>query len=80
MYNVCLVYYSSRNNETNLLEEAKLYTTELEKFQGELEKADLFPEGSNTEVSKLRQQLLKHNNELSEAEDRQYQLEYKIEW
>ena len=53
---------------------------ELEGQKTELEKADDFPDNSNSEVSKLRQQLLKHNNELAQAEERQYQLDYKIEW
>jgi hypothetical protein len=46
----------------------------------ELEKADMFPESSNTEVSKLRENLLKHNNDLAQTDERQYQLEYKLEW
>ena len=52
---------------------------ELEKQKGELEKADNFPESSNTEVTKMRQQLLKYNNEYKQAMERQYQLEYQIE-
>ena len=52
---------------------------ELERQTVELEKADNFPESSNSEVTKMREQLLKYNNDLSQAEERQYQLEYKME-
>ena len=45
----------------------------------ELEKADNFPESTNTENSRLRQQLLKHNNDLAQTEERHFQLVYKIE-
>lgn len=70
----------TRENEARLLQEAKKSTNELDRQFIELEKGDHFPENSNTDVSKLREQLLKHNNDLAEAEERQYQLEYKIEW
>ncbi|KAJ8301978.1 hypothetical protein KUTeg_020965 [Tegillarca granosa] len=70
----------TRDNETKLLQNAKDHTVELEKQRAELEKADNFPESAaNTEVTKLRQQYLKHTNELAQAEERQYQLAYKIE-
>jgi len=69
----------TRNNETDLLKQAKEYTAELDRQRSELERADMFPESSNTEVSKMRQQLLKYNNEYKQALERQYQLEYQIE-
>ncbi|XP_059175835.1 coiled-coil domain-containing protein 146-like [Physella acuta] len=69
----------TRESEARLLQEAKKSTNELDRQFIELEKGDHFPENSNTDVSKLREQLLKHNNDLAEAEERQYQLEYKIE-
>ena len=76
----CLyIFYSTRQSEADLLRNAKEYTNELDKQQQELEKADNFPDSSNTEVSKMRQQLLKYNNDLKQAQDRQYQLEYQIE-
>ena len=71
---------SSRENEAKLISNAKNFTNTLEKQRAELEKGDNFPESYNTEVSKLREQFLKHTNELAEAEERQYQLAYKIEW
>jgi len=76
---VNLVLIRTRENELNLLKQTKQYAIELERQKAELEKADNFPESSNTEVSKLREVLLKHNNELAQTEERQYQLEYKIE-
>ncbi|CAL1531513.1 unnamed protein product [Lymnaea stagnalis] len=69
----------TRESEAKLLQDAKKSANYLDRQFEELEKGDHFPENSNTEVSKMREQLLKHNNELAQAEERQYQLEYKIE-
>jgi len=69
----------TRESEAQLMQEAKEFTNEKERQVGELQKADEFPNSSNTEVTKLREQLLKYNNDISQAEERQYQLEYKIE-
>lgn len=63
-----------------LLHMAKNYTVNLEGQNQELEKADNFPDSSDTDVSRMRQQLLKYRNELAQIEERQYQHEYKIEW
>ena len=71
---------SKRDNELWLLQQAKEVSSELEHQTVELEKADNFPDTSNSEVAKLRQQLLKHHNDLAQADERQYQLDYKIEW
>ncbi|XP_069834159.1 coiled-coil domain-containing protein 146 [Dendropsophus ebraccatus] len=70
---------SIQESEIQLLQDAKHFTYRLEKQQHELEKADQFPEGSNSEVSRMRQQLLKYNNDLNESEEREYQLQYKLE-
>ena len=72
--------YRTRENESRLLQEAKDHTSLLENQGTDLEKADNFPEGSDTDVTKMRQQLLKYRNELAQIEERQYQHEYKIEW
>ncbi|KAH9508117.1 hypothetical protein Btru_054756 [Bulinus truncatus] len=69
----------TRENESRLLQEAKRFTNDLDKQCEELDRGDNFPDNSNTEVSKMREQLLKYNNDLIEAEEKQYQLEYKIE-
>ena len=75
-----VLIFRTRENELHLLNQAKEFSSELESQNSELEKADAFPESSNTEVTKLRQQLLKHTNELAMTDERQYQLEYKLEW
>lgn len=70
---------STRETETSLLHQAKEMHQEVQKQRAELEKGDNFPDGDNTEVNKLRQELLKHHNELAQADERQYQLEFKLE-
>ena len=76
----CCVYFRTRENETNLLKKAKEFTVTLEKQRSELEKGDNFPAGSNAnEVTKLREQYLKFRNETEKAEDRKYQVEYRLE-
>ncbi|XP_040268936.1 coiled-coil domain-containing protein 146 isoform X2 [Bufo bufo] len=70
---------SIQESEIQLLQDAKRFTYLLEQQEHELEKADQFPEGSNTEVSRMRHQLLKYNNDLNEAEEREYRLQYKLE-
>lgn len=72
--------FSTRENEAQLLQQAKSYTGTLEQQGQDLETADNFPEGTDTDVSRMRQQLLKYRNELAQIEERQYQHEYKIEW
>lgn len=70
----------TRENETSLLKKAKEFTVTLEKQRSELEKGDNFPAGSNAnEVTKLREQYLKFRNETEKAEDRKYQVEYRLE-
>ena len=70
---------STREQESSLLHEAKEMHQEVQHQRAELEKGDSFPDGDNTEVNKLRQELLKHHNELAQADERQYQLEFKLE-
>uniref|UniRef100_F6ZCC7 Cilia- and flagella-associated protein 58 central coiled coil domain-containing protein n=1 Tax=Ciona intestinalis TaxID=7719 RepID=F6ZCC7_CIOIN len=69
----------TRESETKLLEDAKNFTNELEKQRQELEKADHFPENIDTEVGKLRQDLLKRHNDIQQIEEREYELHYKID-
>ncbi|XP_040199404.1 coiled-coil domain-containing protein 146 [Rana temporaria] len=71
---------SIQESEMQLLQDAKRFTNQLEQQQHELQKVDQFPESSNTEVSRMRQQLLKYNNDLHEAEDREYRLQFKLDW
>ncbi|XP_063783054.1 coiled-coil domain-containing protein 146 isoform X2 [Pseudophryne corroboree] len=70
---------SIQESEIQLLQDAKRFTYQLEQQQHELGKADQFPESSNTEVSRMRQQLLKYNNDLNAAEEREYHLQYKLD-
>uniref|UniRef100_A0A8C5QEJ6 Coiled-coil domain containing 146 n=1 Tax=Leptobrachium leishanense TaxID=445787 RepID=A0A8C5QEJ6_9ANUR len=70
---------SLQESEIRLLQNAKRFTNQLEQQQKELEKGDNFPEGSNTEVSRMRIQLLKYNNDLNEAEEREHHNQYRIE-
>jgi hypothetical protein len=72
-------FFSTRENETSLLSQAKECSAELDRQCIELEEADNFTNGSNTEVSKMRQQLLKYNNDLKQVQERQYELEYQID-
>ncbi|XP_060698535.1 coiled-coil domain-containing protein 146 [Hemiscyllium ocellatum] len=60
----------TQESEVNLLQDAKLFTAELERQRQELEKADQFPDSYDTEVNKLRQQLLHCQNELNQTEER----------
>ncbi len=69
----------TRDSESQHLQNAKQSSQTLEKQTAELEKADNFPESSNTETSKRRMQLLKHNNEIIQSDERNYQFEFKIE-
>ncbi|XP_067915346.1 coiled-coil domain-containing protein 146 isoform X3 [Heterodontus francisci] len=60
----------TQESEIKLLQDAKFFTAELERQRQELEKADQFPESYDTEVNKLRQQLLHCQNELNQTEER----------
>lgn len=69
----------SRENEFRLLQQAKRYTGEVENQQDQLAKAEKFPDGCNTEVSRLREQLLKYRNEEIQSNERNYETSYQIE-
>lgn len=64
----------------HLLLEAKTLRTMLEQQRQELENAELFPEGPDTEVSRLKQTLLQYYNQLKEDEERDYQMQFLLEW
>uniref|UniRef100_A0AAZ3RX92 Coiled-coil domain containing 146 n=1 Tax=Oncorhynchus tshawytscha TaxID=74940 RepID=A0AAZ3RX92_ONCTS len=70
---------SPPQSEIRLLQEAKQFRAELERQQRDLETAEQFPEGPDTEVSRMRQQLLKFHNDLRQAEERDYQMNYQLE-
>ncbi|XP_025048306.1 coiled-coil domain-containing protein 146 isoform X2 [Alligator sinensis] len=69
---------SLQESEIQLLQDAKRFTVEIEKQQQVLEKADEFPEGFTSEVSRMRQQLLKYQNEYNAIKEREYEIQYKL--
>ncbi|XP_053873609.1 coiled-coil domain-containing protein 146 isoform X1 [Malaclemys terrapin pileata] len=69
---------SLQESEIQLLQDAKRFTVEIEQQQQALEKADQFPEGFTSEVSRMRQQLLKYQNEYTAIKEREYELQYKL--
>ena len=73
--------YSTRKNESDLLlkEKELISTRDLQKRELSEDEAGLVSENIHSEAYKLRQQLLKHRNELAQAEERQYQLDYKVD-
>ncbi|EMP32120.1 hypothetical protein UY3_10745, partial [Chelonia mydas] len=67
-----------QESEIQLLQEAKHFTVEIEQQKQALEKADQFPEGFTSEVSRMRQQLLKYQNEYTAIKEREYELQYRL--
>ena len=51
----------------------------IQKQQADIEQGELFPTGTDNEVSRLRSDLLKHSNELAACNERIYQLDFKLE-
>ncbi|KAJ7396000.1 Coiled-coil domain-containing protein 146 [Pitangus sulphuratus] len=68
---------SLQESETQLLQEAKHLSAELE--QQELEKAEQVPEESSSEASQIRQQLLSCQSEYNAIKGREYENQLKIE-
>lgn len=52
------------------MKDIKFFTADLEYQRQELEKGEQFPECYDTEVNKLRQQLLHFQNDLNQIEER----------
>uniref|UniRef100_A0A8D2LW36 Uncharacterized protein n=1 Tax=Varanus komodoensis TaxID=61221 RepID=A0A8D2LW36_VARKO len=67
-----------QESEIQLLQDAKRFTAVIEQQQQELEKAEQFPEGSTSELSKLRQQYLRYINEYNAIQDREFEIQYKL--
>lgn len=61
-----------------LLENAKLFTEQIQQQLVRLQQADDFPNAFSTEVCKLREQLLKYQNEYSAAQEREYHNQYRL--
>ncbi|XP_026219495.1 coiled-coil domain-containing protein 146 [Anabas testudineus] len=71
---------STQDSESQLLGEAKRCRAELEKLQAEVERTEeqSTSEQPESEVNKLRQQLLQAYNELKAAEDREYKTQHQL--
>lgn len=61
-----------------LLENAKRFTEQIQQQQVRLQEADDFPNVFTTEVSKLREQLLKYQNEYTAVQEREYHTQYRL--
>lgn len=80
MFIIWSYFNRTRDNESNLLKQAKEVQVELERQRIELEKADNLPDKtSNSEVVNIRREILKSVNAKDEILDREYQLNYKFE-
>ena len=51
---------STQESEVQLLQDAKRFTEQIQEQQFHLQQADNFPQAFTTEVSKMREQLLKY--------------------
>ncbi|KAM6202824.1 coiled-coil domain-containing protein 146 [Rhynchocyon petersi] len=69
---------STQESEVQLLQDAKRYTEQIEQQQFHLQQADSFPEAFNTEVSRMREQLLKYQNEYKAAKEREGHNNYRL--
>ncbi|XP_065599771.1 coiled-coil domain-containing protein 146 [Cyrtonyx montezumae] len=69
---------SLQESEIQLLQEAKQLSVDLEQQQHELEKAEQFPEGSSSEVCRIRQQLLHCQNEYNAIKEREHEIQFRI--
>ncbi|XP_007436465.2 coiled-coil domain-containing protein 146-like [Python bivittatus] len=69
---------SLQESEIQLLQDAKRFTLQLEQQEQELEKAEQFPESSTSELSKLRQQYLRYFNEYNAIQEREFEIQYRL--
>ncbi|XP_072509262.1 coiled-coil domain-containing protein 146 isoform X2 [Notamacropus eugenii] len=72
------IVISTQESELHLLQDAKRFTAEIEQQQQHLENADKFPEEISTEVSKMREQLLKYQNEYNAVKEREFHTQYRL--
>ncbi|XP_076153576.1 coiled-coil domain-containing protein 146 [Alosa pseudoharengus] len=70
---------SSQDAELNLVQECKRVRADLRVQRADLDKAEEFPEGSDSETKRLRQQLLKIHNDLKKSEEHHQHTIYQIE-
>ncbi|XP_049995754.1 coiled-coil domain-containing protein 146 isoform X2 [Alexandromys fortis] len=69
---------STQQSEVQLLENAKLFTEQIQQQLVRLQQAEDFPNAFSTEVCKLREQLLKYQNEYSAAQEREFHTQYRL--
>lgn len=81
-YHIIVSSNSTQDSEIQLLGEAKRCRSELEKLQAEVERTEeqSTSEQPESEVNKLRQELLQAYNELKAAEDREYKTQHQLKW
>lgn len=69
---------STQDSEVHLLQNAKRFTERIQQQRFHLQQADKFPEAFSTEVSKMREQLLKYQNEYNAVKEREYHNQYRL--
>nr|XP_054350924.1 coiled-coil domain-containing protein 146 isoform X5 [Pongo pygmaeus] len=69
---------STQESEVQLLQNAKRFTEQIQQQQFHLQQADNFPEAFSTEVSKMREQLLKYQNEYNAVKEREFHNQYRL--
>ncbi|XP_016075082.1 PREDICTED: coiled-coil domain-containing protein 146 [Miniopterus natalensis] len=72
------IVISTQESEVQLLQNAKRFTERIQQQQFHLQQADNFPEAFSTEVSKMREQLLKYQNEYNAVKEREYHNQYRL--
>uniref|UniRef100_G1PE07 Coiled-coil domain containing 146 n=1 Tax=Myotis lucifugus TaxID=59463 RepID=G1PE07_MYOLU len=69
---------STQDSEVHLLQNAKRFTERIHQQRFHLQQADRFPEAFSTEVSKMREQLLRYQNEYNAVKEREYHNQYRL--
>ncbi|KAK2509218.1 hypothetical protein MC885_015258 [Smutsia gigantea] len=69
---------STQEAEVQLLQDAKCFTEQIEQQQFHLQQADNFPEAFTTEVSRMREQLLKYQNEYNAVKEKEFHNQYRL--
>ncbi|OBS63895.1 hypothetical protein A6R68_07566, partial [Neotoma lepida] len=68
----------TQESEVQLLQNAKSFTEQIQQQLVHLQQADDFPDVFSTEVCKLREQLLKYQNEYTAVQEREYHNQYRL--
>ncbi|XP_023580092.1 coiled-coil domain-containing protein 146 isoform X3 [Octodon degus] len=69
---------STQESEIELLQNAKRFAEQIQQQQFHLQRAEGFPESLSTEVSKMREQLLKYQNEYNAVKEREFHNQYRL--